>query len=167
MSTATLYIWDEDFIYVNTVTVDERGALPFNSTKQKPPALTGTQVAKWNGLSWEKLASRPIKVKPVEPEKSIAELQADFEKGIQAFMDSEARKAGYDSLSTAISYAEEDSVPRFQIDGKSFRKWRSLVWDYSYRELQKFFNGERKMTVLPEFLNELPLRAPVNYAELQ
>jgi len=79
-----------------------------------------------------------------------------FEQAIQAHLDTAARGRGYDSISTAVSYAEEPAVPKFQSDGMAFRAWRSLVWQYAYQELAKVKAGEREIPSLDVFLAELP-----------
>ena len=53
------YKWDSRNIFAEQVDVDETGALPERSTPTKPPQLTGTQVARWTGSTWEKLAAAP------------------------------------------------------------------------------------------------------------
>jgi len=83
-------------------------------------------------------------------------LQASFETAIQALLNGTARSRGYDSIATAVSYAEEPAVPKFQEDGKAFRAWRSLVWAYAYQELAKVKSGEREIPTLDAFLAELP-----------
>ena len=84
------------------------------------------------------------------------QLSATFERSIQGLLDAAAKSRGYDSIATAVSYAEEPAVPRFQEDGKSFRAWRSLVWAYAYQELAKVKSGEREIPALDAFLAELP-----------
>ena len=54
-----LYLWDQQGIFFEQVDVDETGPLPECSTPTKPPKLTGTQVARWTGSGWEKLAAAP------------------------------------------------------------------------------------------------------------
>ena len=54
-----LYQWDEQGLYIGSQQVDETGPLPMRSTPSKPPKLTGTQVARWTGKGWEKLAAEP------------------------------------------------------------------------------------------------------------
>lgn len=54
-----LYQWDASGLFVGQQDVDEAGALPPRSTPTKPPKLTGTQVARWTGQGWEKLAKAP------------------------------------------------------------------------------------------------------------
>lgn len=63
-----LYTWNEQGLFVAEQEVDEAGALPPRSTPTKPMKLTGTQVARWTGEGWEKLASAPV-IDPVpEPD---------------------------------------------------------------------------------------------------
>lgn len=83
-------------------------------------------------------------------------IQTLFESAIQDLLDQSAKNKGYDSIFTAISYAEEPSVAKFQNDGRAFRSWRSQVWEYAYQELAKVKAGERPTPELTEFLSELP-----------
>ena len=55
----TLYLWDFRGMLAGSVEADEEGALPERSTPTPPPKLTGTQVARWTGSGWEKLAAAP------------------------------------------------------------------------------------------------------------
>jgi len=55
----TLYLWGVSGLYIASVELDEAGALPPRSTSIKPPKLSGTQVARWTGEGWEKLAKAP------------------------------------------------------------------------------------------------------------
>lgn len=54
-----LYQWDASGIFAGQQDVDEDGALPQRSTPTAPPKLAGTQVARWTGTGWEKLAAAP------------------------------------------------------------------------------------------------------------
>lgn len=53
------YQWDMGGLFAGQLDVDEDGDLPPRSTPTKPPKLTGTQVARWTGSAWEKLAGPP------------------------------------------------------------------------------------------------------------
>ena len=57
---------------------------------------------------------------------------------IQSELDKAAQAEGYDNIFTAVTYASEPAVAKFQNDGKSFRKWRSEVWDYCYAVLAQY-----------------------------
>ena len=148
-----LYQWDASGLFVGQQDADEDGALPPRSTLTKPPKLTGTQVARWTGQGWERLASAPAPTQEAESPEATA---ARYEAAVQAELDRAARARGYDSLFTAISYADEPAVPRFQTDGQAFRRWRSLVWDYAHTELNAVLTGEKPRPGLDAFLASLP-----------
>jgi hypothetical protein len=79
-----------------------------------------------------------------------------YEQAVQAKLDGAAIAARYDSIATAVSYAEEPAVPKFQNDGIAFRAWRSLVWAYAYQQLALVLAGEREQPTIEAFLLELP-----------
>jgi len=85
-----------------------------------------------------------------------AELSSIFERAVQDKLDGAARDRGYDSLATAISYADEPAVPRFQADGQAFRRWRSLVWDYAHAELKAVLANQKPQPELDAFIASLP-----------
>ena len=62
------YKWNSQNIFFEQVDVDETGPLPECSTPTKPPKLTGTQVARWTGSGWEKLAAAPEAESPPAPD---------------------------------------------------------------------------------------------------
>lgn len=80
----------------------------------------------------------------------------DYEAAVQRFMDSSAKSFGYDDIKSAVTYAEEPSVIRFQLEGKSFRTWRSLCWDYCYEQLDRVQKKERNVPTVEELVAELP-----------
>lgn len=55
----TMYRWNEENIYFQSVEVDESGDLPTRGTFTPPPELEGEQVARWTGSGWEALESAP------------------------------------------------------------------------------------------------------------
>lgn len=65
---------------------------------------------------------------PVEP----AINKDAYVAAVQRWLDSQAQSKGYDDIATAVTYAEEPAVLRFQVEGKKYRALRSLVWDYCY-----------------------------------
>ena len=155
----TFYCWNVAGLYIGTKEADEDGPLPERSTPTKPPKLTGNQVARWTGSGWEKLAAAP-EIDPYVP--TAEEVAKAYELAVQVRLDAAAIAARYDSIATAISYAEEPAVPKFQNDGKAFRAWRSLVWAYAYEQLAAVKAGERTQPTVEDFLLELPeLELPV------
>lgn len=56
----TLYKWDADGIYSESVQADEKSPVPARSTPTAPPETTGDEVAQWAGSGWAVLESRPV-----------------------------------------------------------------------------------------------------------
>lgn len=77
----TLYIWDAQGIYSQSVERDPLAALPANSTPAKPPKTTGEQVAQWAGSAWVVLDSRP---ELALPEITSAMVDAERDQRIEA-----------------------------------------------------------------------------------
>ena len=149
---STAYQYDEQGIYTGAVEFDPEGALPTRSTSLKPPKTTGKKVAQWMGGEWAVLAAAPDPVLP-----SPAEISKQYEAATQRMLDAAAVAEGFDSISTAISYAEEPAVPKFQAAGRRFRAWRSLVWAYAYDQLALVLAGGREQPTVEAFLLELPV----------
>lgn len=53
-----------------------------------------------------------------------------------------ARAAGYDSITSAVSYADEPAVLRYRREGQALRAWRSLMWDTAHDWLQQHPDGD-------------------------
>lgn len=51
---------------------------------------------------------------------------------VKSYLDRKAAELGYDNIASAVSYAEEPAVPKYQEEGRRFRTWRSLVWQKFY-----------------------------------
>lgn len=75
---------------------------------------------------------------------------------VQSFLDGTARECGYDDIKSAVTYAEEPAVPKFQAEGQAFRVWRSLVWAYCYQALEDALQGKRTVPTAAELVAELP-----------
>lgn len=92
-----------------------------------------------------------------EREKRVQrETQEQYGSAIQQHLDKAAQDRGYDHIASAVTYAEEPIVPKFRAEGKAFRVWRSLVWDYAYTQLVAVQRGERGQSTVDELLAELP-----------
>ena len=76
---------------------------------------------------------------------------------VQNHMDATAQLLGYDSISTAVTYASEASVSKFQTEGVAFREWRSLVWEHCHAQLAAVVAGERSVPTTAELIAELPV----------
>lgn len=148
----TVYQYDSLGVYSGAVDIDPEDALPPNSTSLAPPKTTGNKVAQWAGGVWVVLAGPPS-----PPAPDTAAITKLYEQAVQAKLDGAAIAARYDSIATAVSYAEEPAVPKFQNDGIAFRAWRSLVWAYAYQQLALVLAGEREQPTIEAFLLELPV----------
>lgn len=97
----------------------------------------------------------PILIDPPPP--SAEQIAKQYEQEAQAHMDAAARAAGYDDIKTAVTYADEPAVPKFQQDGQAFRAWRSLCWAYAYEQLAAVQAGLREQPSVEDFIAELPV----------
>lgn len=78
------------------------------------------------------------------------------EQAVQSMLDAEAIAAGYDSIHTAVTYADEPAVPKFQQDGIALRTRRSLVWAKCYEVMGAVAAGTRTLPTVDELMAELP-----------
>jgi hypothetical protein len=90
------------------------------------------------------------------PPPTLADIIRGYIDAVQSHMDSAARDRGYDDIKTAVTYADEPAVPKFQQEGIAFRAWRSLCWAYCYDVLDAVQSGERAQPELADLIAELP-----------
>lgn len=93
---------------------------------------------------------------PVDIVPSEEQLIDRFRSIIQGHLDEAAAQFGYDDIKTAVTYAEEPAVPKFQAEGKALRAWRSLVWAYGYEQIDGVQSGARTLPTPEELIAELP-----------
>lgn len=91
------------------------------------------------------------------PDPSPAEIEAAKIDVVQQCMDDAARALRYDNITTAITYAEEPAVPKFQSEGRAFRAWRSLVWAFCYGLLDDVKAGRREVPTDEDLIASLPV----------
>jgi hypothetical protein len=109
-------------------------------------------------LAWVALGNTPT-VPQVSPEA----LQASLVSTVQGLMDTKAQGYGYDSVTTAVTYADEPAIPKFQEEGQAFRAWRSQVWASAYSILGEVQAGHRSFPTVaevPSLLPAFPLDTP-------
>jgi hypothetical protein len=120
-----------------------------------PPDLANTDYAAY--LAWVASGNTPTVQAPV------VDLQALLTDTVQSLMDTKAQSYHYDDLTTAVTYAEEPSVPKFQEEGQAFRAWRSQVWATAYSILGEVQAGHRSFPTVaevPSLLPPFPLDTP-------
>lgn len=100
---------------------------------------------KWAGDRWEQ--------DPAVVEVKLAAV-------VQGILDAEAQARGYDNIFTAVTYADEPAVAKFQQDGKVLRAWRSEVWATCYFIVASVQNGDRPIPTADELLAALPGAPP-------
>lgn len=98
---------------------------------------------------------QPVVPEPHEP--TLEERAAALRDGVQKHLDSTAAAHGFDDIKTAVTYADEPAVPRFQAQGRAFRAWRSLVWDFCYSLQDKVAAGQADEPTLEQLLPMLPV----------
>jgi hypothetical protein len=136
---------------------------PAFSTLVTPPDVPPGQLAVFSLTLGEwalvdvPAAPQPAEAPAVEPvpmthEERLKHLQAL----VQGKLDDQARLLGYDDIRTAVTYAEEDSDPVFQAEGRALRAWRSLTWRKCYDVLAEVEAGEAEEPTWPELENMLP-----------
>jgi hypothetical protein len=182
MKTKTVYSFGSDRIYMGPVVLDESDLSPADDGEvwlipgncletPPPPAVEGRRYfAAANGMWIEEDAPLPEVVpnppmpdppvdapapapEPREPTRE--ERAAALRNGVQKYLDMTAAAHGYDDIRTAVTYADEPAVPRFQAEGRAFRAWRSLVWDFCLQD--KVAAGLADEPTLEQLLPMLPV----------
>lgn len=92
----------------------------------------------------------------IDPTTAAALIVKQYDTQLQAHLDAAARAAGYDDIRSAITYAEEPAVPKFQAEGCAFRAWRSLFWLAANDVKNAVLAGQRPAPTIAELLAELP-----------
>lgn len=165
MTTKTIYLLDPDtgdlvgesVHPLDPVETERRGEPVYallNSafaTEVAPPTVPkGKKVRMVNGKwKFEQLPQPPEPEAPVEPPKPPEPVPPTFDERlvslqsfVQEYMDAMARSLGYDDIRTAVTYAEEPAVPKFQNEGRALRAWRSNVWLACHELLAQVKSGE-------------------------
>ncbi|MCS3467078.1 hypothetical protein M2401_000799 [Pseudomonas sp. JUb42] len=86
MTTIALYFFNSDLIFTESGSMEETDPIPMNSTFTAPPALTGTEVAKWNGfgVGWSVLPKYPDPYIPPPPIITPEEVDTERDRRIDA-----------------------------------------------------------------------------------
>lgn len=87
---------------------------------------------------------------------SEASVIASIASAVQSHLDATAQSLGYDDIKTAVTYADEPAVPKFQTEGQALRAWRSMVWAKCYEVLEEVKSGNREVMDAEVVIAELP-----------
>jgi len=93
---------------------------------------------------------------PPQPEPTLDEIKTRLSAAVQRHLDAAAIAMGYDSIFTAVTYADEPAVAKFQTEGQQLRVWRSRVWAACYDVMDDVVAGNRTAPTADELLAELP-----------
>ena len=158
MKTKTVYAFDTNtHRFVHAVTLDEGDMsplekdvwlIPGSCLLVAPPAAPAGWHAAAIGGAWVLQENPVVPVDPEAPEPeppvppTLEERAEGLRTLVQQYMDATAKTKGYDSILNAITYADEESVPKFWAEGRMFRTWRSLMWAACYAMLASVIAGD-------------------------
>lgn len=152
---------DKDGYFVGFTTADESPLepgvflIPGGAIDAAPPTIPAGKRARWAGASWvfEDLPEPEPEPEPepLTPEQIMARLKAR----VQLWLDEQARALGYDDIKSAITYAEEPAVPKFQQEGQALRRLRSLAWARYYEIMDPVKAGQRPIPTEEELIAEM------------
>lgn len=153
---------DADLYFTGATIADESPLepgvflLPAGAVDMSPPQVPSGKRARFNGgmFVFEELP-KPAEPEP-EPEPTPEQVRRQYVAAVQMHMDNAARAAGYDDIKSAVTYADEPAVPKFQREGQAFRAWRSLCWAYCYDQLDLVMSGQRERPTIEQLVAELP-----------
>ena len=98
-------------------------------------------------------SGRPILQDPPPP--TPEQIMARMEASVQRWLDEQAQALGYDDIKSAVTYAEESAVPKFQQEGQALRRLRSLVWARCYEILNAVQAEQRPIPTEAELIAEM------------
>lgn len=115
--------------------------------------------------SWEEITMSQYAIDAPEEQdrRDLEEIKKEYIQFIQDWMDSEAKKLGYDDIKSAVGYENSD-IPKFRSEGIAFRKWRDQVWSVGYTLLDKVMAGEMERPTSSELIGLLP-KINIEYTE--
>lgn len=93
---------------------------------------------------------------PPTPEEDMIRHMQACRLSVQILMDNTAKVWGYDDMLTAVTYADEPIVARYQTDGQALRAWRSTVWDACEQIFADVQAETRTAPTVEELLLEIP-----------
>lgn len=96
---------------------------------------------------------RPVAADPPPP--STEQIMSRLNARVQFWLDEQARALGYADMKSAVTYAEESAVPKFQQEGQALRRLRSLVWSRCYEVLDSAQAGQRSIPTEDELIAEM------------
>lgn len=112
------------------------------------------QVERSKGFKLSVSKGKVVLIDPEETSKS--DKLRSIESYVQKHINTVCKSYGYDSIISAVTYADEPSVPKFQQEGQAFRAWRSKVWDKCYQLLSDWEAGAIEEQTPQQVIAQLP-----------
>ena len=85
------------------------------------------------------------------------EIQEEFERGIEAWMNTVVAERDYNSIDTCIARYTDSPNPKYAQEAKAVKDWNTLVWDKCWDILKEVKEGKRAIPTLEEVIAELPV----------
>ena len=131
-------------------TFDTIGEVPFSASASD---LEPHGVLLFNEASAGTFGVIAAYVPPVTPPVT----EADYTQAVQDALDAKAKAFGYDGILSAVTYADDPTVPLFQHQGQALRAWRSQVWASCYATLAAVQAGTQTQPTIAELVASLPI----------
>ena len=96
-----------------------------------------------------------VAIEPKPPTEE--EIQAQLERGVEAWMNTVVAERGYDSIDTCIARYTDSPNPKYAQEAKAVKNWNTLVWDKCWDILKEVKEGKRAIPTLEEVIAELPV----------
>lgn len=77
----------------------------------------------------------------VAPPSTLQQRASALLAAVDEHLNATAKAMGYNDIRTAVTYADEPAVPKFQAEGQALRAWRSLVYAKCYQVLADAQSG--------------------------
>lgn len=126
------------------------GPVPFIATADDPEEHGAALFASINAGDHGVVAAY------VAPALDMAALQSSLSTIVQRHVDQVAQSLGYDNIATAVTYADEPTVPLFEAQGKALRAWRSEVWASCIATLKAVVGGSAALPSAADLIASLP-----------
>ncbi len=131
---------------------DEGSVLDWSEVKYSDDCLFTEKgiVTAWNGLTY--ISGE----EPQEPQELFeGRIQKQLTDLVQHILDNKAQKLGYDSCLSVCSYIDT-GIQKYDVEGRAFRVWRSVVWEKSYELLSEITAGTREIPTEEALRSMLP-----------
>jgi hypothetical protein len=95
------------------------------------------------------------------PTQSDDQIKAILHVGINVHLNEKAQSFGFESIVTAVTYADEPAEINCQCYGRALREWRSLCWRVVFDAMNEWEAGgpepsiEELIESLPEFIEPI------------